>query len=105
MNPTKIAWMALVISVMAFALQIENRIQLHDTVTNIVNQREKDYSTKLAESLNKSRELMGFQAVSPTNYAQVLTSYFESMAMVMNGVISNSDDTIEKRPRPNADSK
>ena len=92
LNPKNISLLALFLAILTLGLQVENKILLNERVVRIVDQRERNYSAKLAVKLNATRELLGLQPVSPNNFAEVLTSYFESMADVMNeGVLKSSD--------------
>ena len=90
MSQKIVSYIALLCAILAIALQLETRARLDQRVERIVNERERNYCAQLAIKLNESRELMGLKPVSPTNFAEVLNSYFESMATVMNGGISNT---------------
>ena len=89
MNSKTTSLIALLLAILAVGLEIENRILLHKRVAAIVEQREGTHAAQLAIKLNEARELMGLQPVSPKNFAEVLTSYFESMATIMDAGISN----------------
>ena len=88
MNSKTVCYIALLCAIAALVLQLESRARLDERVRRIADERERNYCTQLAIKLNESRELMGLKPVSPKNFAEVLTSYFESMATVMNGGIS-----------------
>ena len=90
MNAKTVSCAALLLAVLAFALQLESRARFEQRVQKIANERERIYCAQLAIKLNESRELMGLKPVKPENFAEVLTAYFESMAIVMSGGISNS---------------
>jgi hypothetical protein len=96
MHLQKTSLLALVLAIVALGLQIRNSLMFHEQVTKIVAEREKEYCRKLAVKLNEARELMGLEPEAPTNFAEVLTSYFESMAAVMNAGVANSPKGKEK---------
>jgi len=96
MRLQKTSLLALVLAIVALGLQIRHSLLFHEQVTTIVAEREKEYCRNLAVKLNEARELMGLEPVAPKNFAEVLTSYFESMAAVMNAGVANSQKGKEE---------
>jgi hypothetical protein len=95
MNHKAVSYAALVCAILALALQLETRAQFDQRVAKVCDEREKNYCSQLALKLNESRDLMGFKPVSPTNFADVLSSYFQSMATVMDLGITNAPPSRE----------
>ena len=90
MNVKAVSYIALVLAILAIALQFESRARFDQRVQQAVDERERNYCAQLAIKLNASRELMGLKPVKPANFAEVLTGYFETMANVMDEGISSS---------------
>lgn len=82
--------LTLAIALCVLGLEVENRLSFERRVLRIVEQRERDYSAKLVTKMNRGRELMGLPLANPNNFAEVLESYFASMAAVMDQGVSNS---------------
>jgi hypothetical protein len=88
MNPKIVSYLALLCAVLALALHFQFRARFDRQVARTVDERERKFCAQLAIKLNESRALMDLNPVTPTNFAEVLNSYFESMATVMNAGIS-----------------
>jgi hypothetical protein len=98
MKSNAIVRIALTLAVGSVALNIQQYCTFRERVTQVIDIRERNYSQELAEKLNKSREIMGRKPVTPTNFAEVLSSYFEGMASVMDaGVLNSTNATPDKK--------
>jgi len=97
MKSNRVLWLALGLALCSIALNIKQYYSFNERVTRIVESRERIYSNQLAVNLNKSRELMGQSPVSPTNYAEVLSGYIEGAVSVMNGMLTSTNTTPDKK--------
>lgn len=103
MRDKTISISALALSLAALIITLQQRQSLQRDVESIVDNRERNYSQQLAEPLNKSREMMGFKSVNPTNFAGVLNAYFQSIANVLdNGPldITNQPNKVNSTNQP-----
>src|SRR5438552_2434873 len=89
MNTKRLALTAIVISLVALVLELASRVSFDRAVMKVTEERERAYCEKLVAKMNEGRRLMGLPPASPTNFAEVLRSYFESMASVMDQGVTN----------------
>jgi hypothetical protein len=89
MKPKFIALVALGLATISIVADLYQYFSFNERVRRVVETRERNYSQELIRKLNKTREAMGEKSVAPTNFAEVLSAYFEGMAAVLDAAVLN----------------
>jgi hypothetical protein len=80
---------AIIVASFSVWLQAKREADLNARVFSLIEHRERVYCQKLAENLNKSRDMMGQAPVSPTNFPDLLNAFFESLNGLFEGASTN----------------
>ncbi len=93
MKPHILPSLALILAIGSLALNVFQYYSFQERVERVVADRERNYIKTLVQNLNKSREMMGQSPVAPTNFAEVINAYLESVSEILDGRLSYSTNT------------